>query len=143
VVALTNDFFINLLDMGTHWQPAGDGVYEGRDRKTDVLKWTGTRVDLIFGSHAQLSPHVVGRERREDEGRARDRAAGWLPSLWRTSGSTGRPRDSGRAAHLDVVGHADLRESRCRSDQATAASNFIRAASRGRRKGRRSSRRGR
>jgi catalase-peroxidase len=52
---LTNDFFVNLLDMDTEWKPAGsDGVYEGRDRKTHDLKWTGTRVDLIFGSHAQL-----------------------------------------------------------------------------------------
>jgi catalase-peroxidase len=51
---LTNDFFVNLLDMSTEWQPAGDGVYEGRDRKTKELKWTGTRVDLIFGSHSQL-----------------------------------------------------------------------------------------
>jgi catalase-peroxidase len=54
--ALTNDFFVNLLDMGTQWQPqaGSDGVYEGRDRKTGELKWTGTRVDLIFGSHSQL-----------------------------------------------------------------------------------------
>jgi catalase-peroxidase len=52
---LTNDFFVNLLDMSTEWQPAGsDGEYEGRDRKTKAVKWTGTRVDLIFGSHAQL-----------------------------------------------------------------------------------------
>jgi catalase-peroxidase len=51
---LTNDFFVNLLDMGTEWQPAGDHVYEGRDRKTKAVKWTGTRVDLIFGSHSQL-----------------------------------------------------------------------------------------
>jgi catalase-peroxidase len=52
---LTSDFFVNLLDMGTQWTPAGsDGVYEGRDRKTNAPKWTGTRVDLIFGSHAQL-----------------------------------------------------------------------------------------
>ena len=52
---LTNDFFVNLLDMSTQWQPAGsDGAYEGRDRKTNAVKWTGTRVDLIFGSHAQL-----------------------------------------------------------------------------------------
>ena len=52
---LTNDFFVNLLDMATQWQPAGsDGVYEGRDRKTNAVKWTGTRVDLIFGSHSQL-----------------------------------------------------------------------------------------
>jgi catalase-peroxidase len=52
---LTNDFFVNLLDMSTQWQPAGsDGAYEGRDRKTNAVKWTGTRVDLVFGSHAQL-----------------------------------------------------------------------------------------
>jgi len=51
---LTNDFFVNLLDMHTEWVPAGDNLYEGRDRKTHQLKWTGTRVDLIFGSHSQL-----------------------------------------------------------------------------------------
>ena len=56
---LTNDFFVNLLDMKTQWQPShasnGSGeVYEGRDRKTNELKWPGTRVDLIFGSHSQL-----------------------------------------------------------------------------------------
>ena len=53
---LTNDFFVNLLDMRTQWQPISgeEGVYEGRDRKTNALKWTGTRVDLIFGAHSQL-----------------------------------------------------------------------------------------
>jgi catalase-peroxidase len=51
---LTNDFFVNLLDMRTEWQPVGDSLYEGRDRKTKAAKWTGTRVDLIFGSHSQL-----------------------------------------------------------------------------------------
>ncbi|MFZ0113501.1 MAG: catalase/peroxidase HPI [Xanthobacteraceae bacterium] len=52
---LTNDFFVNLLDMGTEWAPSGsDGAYEGRDRKTNAPKWTGTRVDLIFGPHSQL-----------------------------------------------------------------------------------------
>jgi catalase-peroxidase len=53
---LTNDFFLNLLDMNTTWQPSStsEGVYEGRDRKTGEIKWTGTRVDLIFGSHSQL-----------------------------------------------------------------------------------------
>ncbi|MBN9580834.1 MAG: catalase/peroxidase HPI [Afipia sp.] len=51
---LTNDFFVNLLTMDTVWSPAGDNLYEGRDRKTNALKWTATRVDLIFGSHAQL-----------------------------------------------------------------------------------------
>jgi catalase-peroxidase len=53
---LTNDFFVNLLDMRTEWQlsAGAEGVYEGRDRKTNQVKWTGTRVDLIFGSHSQL-----------------------------------------------------------------------------------------
>jgi catalase-peroxidase len=53
---LTNDFFVNLLDMSTQWQPSAgsEDVYEGRDRKTNGVKWTGTRVDLIFGSHSQL-----------------------------------------------------------------------------------------
>src|SRR5438309_1529294 len=51
---LTNDFFVNLLDMSTQWQPANgsEGVYEGRDRRTNQIRWTGTRVDLIFGSHS-------------------------------------------------------------------------------------------
>lgn len=53
---LTNDFFVNLLDMGTVWKPVSEqaDVFEGRDRKTNDLKWTGTRVDLIFGSNSQL-----------------------------------------------------------------------------------------
>jgi catalase-peroxidase len=51
---LTNDFFVNLLDMGTQWTPSGEGTYEGRDRKTGAPKWTATRVDLVFGSNSQL-----------------------------------------------------------------------------------------
>jgi len=51
--ALTNDFFVNLLDMGTEWKAAGN-IYEGFDRKTGQLKWTGTRVDLVFGSNSIL-----------------------------------------------------------------------------------------
>jgi catalase-peroxidase len=56
---LTNDFFVNLLDMNTEWQPSAESngsgaVYEGRDRKTKQAKWTASRVDLIFGSHSQL-----------------------------------------------------------------------------------------
>ncbi len=52
---LTNDFFVNLLDMKTKWQPSSsEGVYEGRDRASGEVKWTGTRVDLIFGSNSQL-----------------------------------------------------------------------------------------
>ena len=54
--ALTNDFFVNLLDMGTEWKAVSDAkdMFEGRDRKTGKVKWTGTRVDLIFGSNSQL-----------------------------------------------------------------------------------------
>jgi catalase-peroxidase len=54
--ALTNDFFVNLLDMNTQWQQSAGSqdVFEGRDRKSNAVKWTGTRVDLIFGSHSQL-----------------------------------------------------------------------------------------
>ncbi|MBL0577126.1 catalase/peroxidase HPI [Aeromonas caviae] len=53
---LSNDFFVNLLDMGTEWKPAAgsQGVYEGRDRQSGKMKWTGTRVDLVFGSNSQL-----------------------------------------------------------------------------------------
>ena len=54
--ALTNDFFVNLLDMGTVWKAASEAedVFEGRDRKTGEVKWHGTRVDLVFGSNSQL-----------------------------------------------------------------------------------------
>ena len=53
---LTNDFFVNLLDMSTTWKASAtsEGVFEGRDRATGELKWTGTRVDLVFGSNSQL-----------------------------------------------------------------------------------------
>ncbi|MEQ1851959.1 MAG: peroxidase family protein, partial [Chthoniobacteraceae bacterium] len=54
--ALTNDFFVNLLDMGTEWKPASQqaDLFEGHDRNTGALKWTGTRVDLVLGSNSQL-----------------------------------------------------------------------------------------
>ncbi|QDP23162.2 catalase/peroxidase HPI [Bradyrhizobium cosmicum] len=59
VGTLSNDFFVNLLDMSTQWSPAGtDGTYEARDRKTNAVKWTGTRVDLIFGAHSQLRAYA-------------------------------------------------------------------------------------
>ena len=53
---LTNDFFVNLLDMGTEWTASAseDNVYEGRDRATGDVRWTATAVDLVFGSHSQL-----------------------------------------------------------------------------------------
>src|SRR5204862_6063173 len=54
--SLTNDFFVNLLDMGTEWRKSSQGehVYEGCDRRTGKVKWTGTAVDLVFGSNSQL-----------------------------------------------------------------------------------------
>jgi catalase-peroxidase len=54
--ALTNDFFVNLLDMATEWKATSDAqdMFEGRDRKTGEVKWTATRVDLVFGSNSQL-----------------------------------------------------------------------------------------
>ncbi len=52
---LSNDFFVNLLDMGVKWSAAGgDNLFEGKDRKSGQVKWTGTRADIIFGSHSQL-----------------------------------------------------------------------------------------
>ncbi|HEX4425438.1 MAG TPA: catalase/peroxidase HPI, partial [Terriglobales bacterium] len=76
---LTNDFFVNLLDMNTQWQPNGsEGVYEGRDRKTNQVKWTGTRVDLIFGSHSQLRALAeVYASSDAKEKFAKDFAAAW------------------------------------------------------------------
>ena len=76
---LTNDFFVNLLDMGTQWQPNGsDGAYDGRDRKTNQVKWTGTRVDLIFGSNSQLRAlaEVYGSSDAKEKF-ARDFVAAW------------------------------------------------------------------
>ena len=51
---LSNDFFVNLLDMGTQWRPAGGDTYEGVDRKSGKVRWTGTRADLVFGSNSEL-----------------------------------------------------------------------------------------
>ena len=69
--ALTNDFFVNLLDMSTTWKPTAedDNVFEGRDRATGALKWTGTRVDLIFGSNSQLRAlaEVYGSEDAQEK----------------------------------------------------------------------------
>jgi len=80
---LTNDFFVNLLDMSTLWQPSnhsnGSGdMYEGRDRKTNQVKWTATRVDLIFGSHSQLRALAeVYASSDSKEKFAKDFAAAW------------------------------------------------------------------
>ena len=56
--ALTNDFFVNLTDMGNTWRPAGNNLYEVRDRKTDEVRWTATRVDLVFGSNSILRSYA-------------------------------------------------------------------------------------
>jgi catalase-peroxidase len=76
---LTNDFFVNLLDMNTTWQPSStEGVYEGRDRATGKIKWTGTRVDLLFGSHSQLRALAeVYASSDSKEGFVKDFAAAW------------------------------------------------------------------
>ena len=78
--ALTNDFFVNLLDMNTTWKPASEAgeVFEGRDRATGALKWTGTRVDLVFGSNSQL--RAIAEVYASDDARekfARDFVAAW------------------------------------------------------------------
>ena len=80
---LSNDFFVNLLDMSTEWKPSNESngsgtVYEGRDRKTNAVKWTGTRVDLIFGSHSQLRAFAeVYASADSKEKFAKDFAAAW------------------------------------------------------------------
>jgi catalase-peroxidase len=77
---LSNDFFVNLLDMSTAWAPSAsaESVYEGRDRKTGELKWTGTRVDLIFGSHSQLRAFAeVYAQADSKEKFVRDFVAAW------------------------------------------------------------------
>jgi catalase-peroxidase len=77
---LTNDFFVNLLDMSTKWEPSSgsEGVYEGRDRATNKVKWTGTRVDLVFGSNSQLRAlaEVYGADDSK-EAFVKDFAAAW------------------------------------------------------------------
>ena len=78
--ALSNDFFVNLLDMSTKWQKSGsaEGIYEGLDRKTGQVKWTATPVDLIFGSHSEL--RAVAEVYASSEGKAkflRDFAKAW------------------------------------------------------------------
>jgi catalase-peroxidase len=77
--SLTNDFFVNLLDMSTEWRPsATDGVYEGRDRASGQVKWTGTRVDLVFGSNSEL--RALAEVYASDDNKAkfaRDFVAAW------------------------------------------------------------------
>ncbi|XZG71034.1 catalase/peroxidase HPI [Chitinibacteraceae bacterium HSL-7] len=76
---LSNDFFVNLLDMATAWQPVADGSFEGRDRSSDQVRWTGTRVDLVFGSNSQL--RALAEVYAQEDGKAkfvRDFVAAWV-----------------------------------------------------------------
>jgi len=75
---LSNHFFVNLVDMSTAWKPVGDNAYEGRDRKTGAVKWTATRVDLVFGSNSQL--RALAEVYAQNDGQAkfvRDFVAAW------------------------------------------------------------------
>ncbi len=75
---LTNDFFVNLVDMSTAWKPSGDNAYEGRDRKTGAVKWTATRVDLAFGSNSQLRAIAEVYAQSDNGGKfVRDFVAAW------------------------------------------------------------------
>ena len=75
---LSNDFFVNLVDMATAWKPAGDNLYEGRDRKTGAVKWTATRVDLAFGSNSQLRAIAEVYAQNDNGGKfVRDFVAAW------------------------------------------------------------------
>ena len=76
--ALTNDFFVNLTDMNYAWKPAGHGLYELRDRKTDDVKWTATRVDLMFGSNSILRSYAeVYAQDDNEEKFVNDFVAAW------------------------------------------------------------------
>ncbi|THG81676.1 catalase/peroxidase HPI [Pseudomonas sp. A-1] len=78
VGALSNDFFVNLTDMGNTWKPAGNNLYEIRDRKTDKVKWTATRVDLVFGSNSVLRAYAeVYAQDDNQEKFVRDFVAAW------------------------------------------------------------------
>jgi catalase-peroxidase len=75
---LTNDFFVNLLDLNTEWRPAGQYLYEGRDRTTGQVKWTGTSVDLVLGSNSIL--RAICEVYASEDGRekfVRDFVAAW------------------------------------------------------------------
>ena len=76
--ALTNDFFVNLTDMNYAWKPAGESLYELRDRATDTLKWTATRVDLVFGSNSILRSYAeVYAQDDNQEKFVKDFVAAW------------------------------------------------------------------
>jgi catalase-peroxidase len=76
--SLTNDFFVNLTDMATTWKPKGKNLYEVRDRKTDTVKWTATRVDLVFGSNSILRAYAeVYAQNDNKEKFVKDFVAAW------------------------------------------------------------------
>jgi catalase-peroxidase len=78
VGALTTDFFVNLTDMGNAWQPAGDGLYEIQDRKSGAVKWTATRVDLVFGSNSVLRAYAEVYAQDDNAAKfVKDFAAAW------------------------------------------------------------------
>ncbi|MCY1442296.1 Catalase-peroxidase [compost metagenome] len=78
VGALSNDFFVNLTDMGNTWKPTGNNLYEIRDRKTDQVKWTATRVDLVFGSNSVLRAYAeVYAQDDNQEKFVKDFVAAW------------------------------------------------------------------
>ncbi|MFW6259261.1 MAG: catalase-peroxidase, partial [Halochromatium sp.] len=78
VGTLSNDFFVNLTDMGYRWEPAGNNLYEIRERKTGAVKWTATRVDLVFGSNAILRAYAeVFAQDDNQEKFVRDFVAAW------------------------------------------------------------------
>jgi catalase-peroxidase len=75
---LTTDFFVNLVDMGIEWRPVGDNAYEGRDRKTGAVRWSATRVDLVFGSNSQLRALAEVYAQHDNQAKfVRDFAAAW------------------------------------------------------------------
>ncbi len=79
VGALTNDFFVNLTDMATTWKPVGDNLYELRDRKTNQLRWTATRVDLVFGSNSVLRAYAEVYAQDDNRHKfVRDFVAAWV-----------------------------------------------------------------
>jgi catalase-peroxidase len=75
---LTNDFFVHLVDMSLAWEPVADNLYEGRDRHSGALRWTATRVDLVFGSNAQLRALAEFYAQRDNQAKfVRDFVAAW------------------------------------------------------------------
>ena len=76
--ALTNDFFVNLTDMSNTWVPTGNNLYEIRDRKTGAVKWTATRVDLVFGSNSILRSYAEVYAQDDNQGKfVSDFVAAW------------------------------------------------------------------